>query len=518
MGLAGVPIRALAARRLATMRRLAEDPRRAQEAVLRRLLRRAERTRFGREHGLRADMGPEAYRGAVPLRDYRRMLPWWEPARAGEPDVAWPGRIRHWALSSGTTSGEKHLPVSEQAIRSARGGGWDALVPFLAQSGRELLGGRLLFLGGCTALRRDGPVLEGDNTGILGRRLPLLARLWREPSPAISDVTDWETRIGLAARALVGRDVRMIGGVPSWVILFLEEVLRVSRRASLREIWPRLSLFVHGGVSFEPYRRRVLELLGDTIWLTDTYSASEGGMFAVEDVFRGSAMLPIVDRGVYFEFVPAAETDAGRALRVGIDEVEQGVPYAVAVTTDSGAYAYLLGDLVTFVSRRPLRLLFSGRLAHTLNAFGEHVSGGELDRAMAAAADACGADVADYAVAPVFPGSGRTQGGHIWYVEFRGPPESLGLLADRIDQALRRGNEDYASHRTFGLARPEVRPVPPGTFYEWMRRRGKLGGQNKIPRVLDAGLEESLCRAAGCGEDPRTRAGAVDAVVTSSRT
>ncbi|MBL8748238.1 MAG: GH3 auxin-responsive promoter family protein [Planctomycetes bacterium] len=489
MNVAGPIAAAVARRRLATMRRLARDPRRAQDALLARIAARMANTKFGRLHGLAGVRRVEDLANALPLHDHSTMATWWNRARSGEPDVCWPGIVRHWAISSGTTSGEKFLPVPDSTIRSNQGGGFDALAPHLARQGGGIFGGKLLFLGGCTAMRNDGPAVIGDNTGIMALHVPRLLRRWHAPAPEIRAIPDWEEKVRRAAATTIDQDLRMVAGVPSWIVLWGEEVLAAVRQrggqaTTLRHVWPHLSLYVHGGVAFAPYRTRVRELFGDGVEFVDTYSASEGGMLAVQDTPDSGGMLPLVDRGAVFEFVPRDELGAASPRRTPLALVEPGVEYAVAVTTDAGMASYVLGDTVRFVGCDPLRLEFAGRIAHTLNAFGEHVSGGELDRAVASAAASCDASVDEFAVTTEFPEPGEPKGRHVFLVEFRREPHDLDAFARAIDGALATGNEDYATHRTHGLRPPLVAKLPSGSFLAWMRERGKVGGQNKVPRVL----------------------------------
>lgn len=487
----------LARRRLARLRALACAPRAPQLALFERLRANMRRTAFGRIHDLGRVRTHAEWCRAVPLMEYATLAPWWRRARAGERDVTWPGQIRHWALSSGTTSGEKFLPVSDETIANNRRGGFDSLVPHLAQSGGGLFGGKLLFLGGSTALRREHDVWIGDNTGIMARHVPRLLEPLYAPSAAVRATTSWQEKLDLAAAETAAADVRMLAGVPSWIVLFAEAALAAARRAGRRaetlgELWPGLQLFVHGGVSFEPYRRRFDALVGRPIRYTDTYSASEGGMLAVQDQDHEPGMLPLLDRSAFFEFVPHEDLGKPTPRRVLMDQVELGVDYAVALTTDSGIAAYLVGDLVRFVSRDPLRLCFAGRTAHTLSAFGEHVCGGELDRAIAAAAAATGAIIDEFTVGVRFPDSTDAMGQHRWLVEFQRVPADLDEFARHIDRTIAAGNEDYATHRSHGLREPAVIPLPAGTFLDWMRRQGKFGGQHKVPRVASASMAHEL--------------------------
>lgn len=491
----------LARRRLATMLRHAHAPRVPQQQVLTRILAAGATTAFGREHGLAKVRDLADLQAALPLQDYASMAPWWERARAGERHVTWPGLVRFWAISSGTTSGEKYLPVSAATIAANRRGGFDALVPHLAHGDGDLFGGKLLFLGGSTTLRRQGEVCIGDNTGIMALHVPRCLRGMHVPDAHIRGMASWEDKVAAAARQAAAVDLRMLAGVPSWIVLFGEAVLAHCRATgrevtTLAQVWPNLQLFVHGGVTFAPYADRVRELVGRPIRCTDTYSASEGGMLAVQDRDDATGMLPLLDRAAVFEFVPATEIGSAQPRRLLAHEVEPDVDYAVALTTDSGLYSYLLGDLVRFPSVWPLRLQFAGRIAHTLNSFGEHVSGGELERGIAAAAAATSAIVTEFAVATRYPAAGEPMGGHQWFVEFQRPPADLSTFAQRLDATLQSGNEDYATHRTYGLLAPLVAALPGGTFLEFMRRLGKVGGQHKVPRVLDE-RKQRLLREVG---------------------
>lgn len=505
MSLVGAVAVRVARRRLGVMRRNARAPGAPQRQVFDRLLTKLRRTAFGRSHGLDAVRDPAEFARAVPLHDYTDLAPWWQRARGGERDVIWPGRTKFWAISSGTTSGEKYLPVSAETIANNRRGGFDSLVPHLADGGGALFGGKLLFLGGSTALRAEGDVFVGDNTGIMARHVPRCLRGLHAPDAAVRAMSSWEEKVARAAAQTADVDLRMLAGVPSWIVLFGEQVLEHARRrgrehATLRELWPNLQLFVHGGVTFAPYAERCRALFGEDLRYTDTYSASEGGMLGVQDLADDPGMLPLLDRSAYFEFVPADELGAAAPRRLGAHEVEVDVDYAVALTTDSGIVSYLVGDLVRFTSTAPLRLVFAGRLAHTLNAFGEHVSGGELERAVAAAAANTAAVVAEFAVGVRYPGPGAPMGGHLYVVEFHRAPTDLDVFAAALDQRLQDGNEDYATHRSYGLMAPVVDAVPAGSFLAFMQRRGKVGGQHKVPRVLDATQLRELTGQAPRGE------------------
>lgn len=491
MSLIGGIARRMATRRMRQMLQFANAPRDPQQRVFERLLRQLRKTAFGREHDLRAVRTPRDLARAVPPQDYRTLAPYWDRARAGERDVIWPGRTRFWAISSGTTSGEKFLPVTAETIANNKRGGFDSLVPHLARpGGGKLFGGKLLFLGGSTTMRHEGPAIIGDNTGIMAMHVPKCLRSLHAPDARIRALGSWEEKVAAAAAQTADVDLRMLAGVPSWIVLFGEAVLEHCRDhgrnvQTLADVWPNLQLFVHGGVTFAPYAERCRELIGRDICYTDTYSASEGGMLAVQDDPNDPGMLPLLDRSTFFEFVPAEDYGKDDARRLPIDEVETDVDYVVLLTTDSGIVSYAVGDLVRFTSLRPLRLVFAGRIAHTLNGFGEHVSGGELDRAIAAACTAGNASVREFAVGVLYPTDEEAMGGHRYLIEFHREPDDLTAFAHTLDATLQAGNEDYATHRSYGLLPPTVASLPAGTFLAFMKKRGKIGGQHKVPRVLD---------------------------------
>ncbi|MFK7739550.1 MAG: GH3 auxin-responsive promoter family protein [Planctomycetota bacterium] len=492
MSLIGAAARRMARRRWTTMLAHAGEPKPAQQQLFERVIARMRDTAFGREHGLAALRRPQDLQQALPLQDYASMAPWWQRARSGERNVCWPGLTKFWAISSGTTSGEKFLPVTADTIANNKRGGFDSLVPHLvSDGGKNLFDGRMLFLGGSTALRRDGPICTGDNTGIMALHVPRCLRGLHAPSPEVRALPSWEDKVARAAIETADRDLRMLAGVPSWIVLFGEAVLEhcrsQGRRAeTLADVWPNLELFVHGGVTFAPYAERCRALIGKSIRYTDTYSASEGGMLAVQDQTGDPGMLPLLDRSTLFEFVPTEELGKPNAKRLTIDAVEPGVDYAVALTTDSGMVSYLVGDLVRFTSVQPLRLVFAGRIAHTLNAFGEHISGGELERAVASAAEKTRAAVHEFAVGVRYPAEGQPMGGHHYVIEFHRAPDDLQGFAAHLDRTLQDGNEDYATHRSYGMLAPTVEPLQQGAFLSFMQARGKIGGQHKMPRVVDS--------------------------------
>jgi hypothetical protein len=485
---------------------VARSPIVAQERTLVRLVARARRTAFGREHGLDAVRSVADYQWRVPLRDYLQTKPLLDRTLAGESDVTWPGRPRYWVKTSGTTAGDKVIPVTPEAFVAHRRGGWDALLIAAERvGGSRLLGGPMLFLGGCTRLQAlDDGGLVGDLSGLVVRRLPPVLRRCYSPGPELSAIPDWETRIEAVAALVARQDLRMLSGMPSWMLILLERVARIDGGGRpLGERWPNLRVFIHGGVSFAPYRDAFDERLDRTLERVEVYPASEG--FVALQTERDGALTLMLDYGIFYEFVPFEDLGTPAPRRHTVADVELDRPYAVALTTPAGLWSYLLGDLVRFTARDPLRLEIIGRTRHFVNAFGENVIVEEVERALVEACRRSGAQVIEFTVAPRY-GSGRDgRGRHDWVVEFSTPPASLEWFSYLLDQTLQQLNTDYRTKRArdVGMLPPRVVTVPPGTFYRWMQSRGKLGGQNKVPRVTnDRAVAESLLRAAGLPGEP----------------
>lgn len=470
------------------------DPAGVQMQVLRNLVARAAHTQWGRQVGLSDIRSAEQFRRNIPITTYQDAAPLWHRAFDGERDVTWPGHVDFFAMSSGTTAGDKLIPVTPDAIASNLRAG-KLLTAFLARRGcaANLVSGKFLYLGGSTTLRRRGTSLFGDASGIMGRRMPFYVRGRHLPSPDIACISDWQEKINRVVQRYLNADVRAMGGCPSWAALLFKQMLQEAQTrgtgcTEIGQLWPKLSHFISYGMAFEPYRSAFEQYIGRPIHYVDTYSSSEAGMTAIQEDPAGPLRL-IVDNGVYFEFIPTGRADeaaGGNPPRLSIDEVEVGRDYAVVVSTNGGIWAYPLGDVVRFESLRPPRITFIGRTQVMLSAFGEHVTLEMIEKAMSAACRETSAIVADYTIAPRFPSPQHPQPAHQWLVEFDRPPADTAMFMAAIDSTIRTLNEDYDTHRTgdYGLAPPILTPVAPGTFYAWMKQKGKLGGQHKVPRVV----------------------------------
>ena len=502
-------LRAHSRRRRARLDRL--DPQKTQLALLRALVRRARRTRFGRHHGFDGVADLDDFRARVPPRDYDAFWDaWWRDAFPRLADSTWPGPVPWLAVSSGTSRGAtKFIPVTREAIRANARAGIDLLAHHAANRPRSrLLAGRVFMLGGSTGLAERAPgVCSGDLSGIAASRVPFWARPRYFPPRALEEIADWEVKIDRFARRSLTEDIRAVAGTPSWLLIFFDRLMEIAGVASGRvaEIWPDLEMLVHGGVAWEPYRDRFAALLeGGHAETREVYPASEG-FFAIADRGDGDGLRLLIDNGVFYEFMPVSELDSDNPSARWVGDAETGVEYALVVTTCAGLWRYVVGDTVTLIDRDPPRVLVTGRVGLTLSAFGEHVIVSELERAVAEAARAIAATVTDFAVGSLFSDRPGARGGHLYIVEFGEAgvdARRRARFAERLDAALCRLNEDYEAHRAggFGLDAPRVTALAPGGFAEWMKRRGKLGGQNKAPRVIvDRALFDDLRAFAGAG-------------------
>ena len=471
----------------------------AQRRTLRRLLRRAAATEFGRAHRFAEISSIGAFQRRVPLRSYEAFATeWWDRRFPRLDGASWPGPIRYLAKSSGTTgAATKYLPVSPAMLRANRAAALDVLAWHLAaRPGSRVLGAKNFLLGGSTALDRlRGGVRAGDLSGIAAATMPAWARGRGFPPAALALLPDWREKMARLAPLSLAQPIASISGTPSWMLLFFDMVAALSPGARLAALYPALELVVHGGVGFAPYRERFAWWLQSSAALTrEVYAASEG-FIAVADRGDGQGMRLVLDRGLFFEFVRPADLGSANPDRRWIADAEPEVDYALVLSSNAGLWSYVIGDTVRLVDTDPPRVVVTGRTAWSLSVAGEHLIGAELDAAMAEAAAACGRHLVDYTAAPLAPDAGDSRGGHLFAVELDGPADAT-TFAATLDAALARLNEDYAAHRAagFGLRAPELRLLAPGSFARWMASRGKLGGQNKVPRVVPdlAALAELL--------------------------
>jgi hypothetical protein len=491
--LADAFFRQYAHRRVAHLDQL--DTARTQRDTLAKLVRQAQTTGFGRDHGFDRISTVEEYQRQVPLRSYEEFWKdYWQPAFPILQGTTWPEPLPYLALSSGTTSGTtKYIPISRAMLASNRKAALTTLSYFLTQHpGAGVFRGRIFFLGGSTNLAppagKPASVLAGDLSGIAAIEVSSLLRPYTFPPLDLALGSDWDQKVQALAEHSARLPITVLSGVPSWILVLFDRLKRITGKERIADIWPTLRLVIHGGTKFDPYRRLFQKEIGnDDVALLETYPCSEG-FVATEDP-RHQLLRLVPDHGLFFEFVPVEELNKDRPTRHTVTDLEPGIQYAVALTSCAGLWSYLLGDTVCFERRDPPLLRFTGRTQYYLSAFGEHLISEEVERAIAEAARTCAALVSDFHVGPVFPEPPSVTGHHRYLVEFAQAPADLGRFADELDAALGRLNEDYRAHRdsSLSLAGPEIWPLPRGAFADWMRSRGKLGGQHKVPRMDNTG-------------------------------
>ncbi len=478
-------------------------PAESQAEVLAKLLSHSRETVWGREHGYASISSHEQFCNSVPLQTYEELIPYVERLRAGEKNLLWPGEMKWFAKSSGTTSTKsKFIPVSKESLEGTHyRGAKDCLVLYTALNpATKVFLGKGLTLGGSHQINNfSNNSLYGDLSAILIENAPGYADLIRTPPARIALLEDFEEKMRMITETTVNMNITSISGVPSWNLVLIRHILRATGKENLHQVWPNLEVFFHGGINFAPYREQFRRLLPDPkMNYMETYNASEG-FFAIQDDLSDSSMLLMLDYGVYFEFIPAeiAGSDNPRTLTIG--EVEKGVNYAVVISTDCGLWRYAIGDTVEFTSLFPHKIKITGRTKHFINAFGEEVIIDNAEKALEAACQGTGAHISEYTAGPVYMGN-DTRGSHEWVIEFDSEPDDLDHFIEILDTALKSLNSDYEAkrYRDLTLGRPIVRVVPKGTFYKWFRERDKLGGQNKMPR-LSNGREyvESVLKTAG---------------------
>ena len=487
-----------AATQLGSLPRLArvrQRPHELQAAVLRYLLGKAQATEWGRRYGYAASLPAAAFAARVPVSTYEQLYPELEKVLQGRPNVLWPGPSPRWqAKSSGTTNARsKFIPLTTEALHDNHyraGRDMLALSTHLYPAQR-LLQGKTLSLGGTHGPSPFGPAARaGDVSALIMQGLPSWAEYLRTPPLALALLDEWEEKIERIARHVLTQDVRVLAGVPTWMLVLLRRVVALSGAQHVAEVWPRLGLFLHGAVAFGPYRELFQQLIPSAhMRYLEIYNASEG-YFALQDEPGAPDLLLLLDHGIYYEFLPTAEFGSPTPHPVPLEAVEVGPSYALVISTSAGLWRYLVGDTVRFTSLRPYRVRITGRTKHFLNAFGEEVVIENAEAAITAAAQATGVQVRDFTAAPIYFAAGAaSRGGHEWAVECAGPsPTDLGRFAEVLDHALRQLNSDYDAkrHRDLALSPPRVHLVPAGTFEAWLRRQGPLGGQRKVPRLSNA--------------------------------
>ncbi len=474
-----------------------------QEEVLFRLLSKAALTEWGIKYDYQSIASVNDFRNRIPVQRYEDMIPYIERLRKGEKDLIWPGEIKWFAKSSGTTSSKsKFIPMSREALeechyRAAK----DILAIYtLNNPDTKFYKGKALTLGGSHRINQfSNDSLYGDLSAILIENAPWWVEIIRTPRQKVALLEDFEEKLGLITRTAIKENITNFAGVPSWYLTLIKHILQYTGKSNLLDVWPNLEVFFHGGISFTPYRDIYRKLIdGSQMHYMETYNASEG-FFGIQDDPERTDMLLMLDYGIFYEFIPAGETGRESPRAYSLGEVETGINYAMVISTNGGLWRYLVGDTIVFTGTSPYRFCISGRTKQFINAFGEEVIVDNADKALEAACKATGALIAEYTAGPVFMGK-ETRGTHEWLIEFEKEPGNLDAFTMVLDTTLKSLNSDYEAKRykDINLVMPVVRSVSKGTFNSWLKQKNKLGGQNKIPRLAnDREFIEDLYKITG---------------------
>ncbi len=463
-------------------------PMNVQQEQLFRLLGKAEKTEWGIKHDYSSVESIKDFQDRVPVNRYEEMKPYIDRLLQGERDVVWPGIIRWFAKSSGTTSDKsKFIPVSKESLENChfRGGKDTLAIYFSNHPNSRLYSGKGLTLGGSQQINKiHNKSFYGDLSAILIDNAPFWTYFVKTPRQDIALMAEWEEKLEKITETTIKENITNINGVPSWMLVLLKHVLKKTGKNNILEVWPNLELFVHGGVSFEPYKEHFRKLLpSDNIHYMEAYNASEG-FFAIQDSPTQKDMLLMLDYGVFYEFVPTEELGKDHPKALTVDEVETDKNYAIVISTNGGLWRYMIGDTIQFTSLYPHKIKVTGRTKHFINAFGEEVIIDNAENALKTACNETGAMIKEYTGAPVYMGT-ESKGKHEWLIEFEQDPDDLEHFKKVLDESLQSINSDYEAKRykDITLDPPVVHMAKPGLFYQWMKKRGKLGGQNKVPRL-----------------------------------
>lgn len=454
-----------------------------QQDTLRELIRIGAKTAFGKDHKFSEIQKYEDFKRNVPVRDYEGLKNYIERIAEGEENVLWQGKPLYFCESSGTTSGKKYIPLTKESIKEQIIAARNSLLCYIYETGKsDFFDYKMIFLQGSPELHHHGAISSGRLSGITYHHVPAYLNANRMPAYETNCIEDWEQKVSAIAHETLKEKMSLISGIPPWVVMYFEELIRQSGKKNIREIFPNFSVFAYGGVNYEPYRTKIETLIGNKVDSVETYPASEG-FFAYQDSQKEKGLLLNVNAGIFYEFVKAEDIGKKDAERIYLAQVELGVNYALILNTNAGLWGYDLGDTIKFVSLNPYRIVVTGRTKHFISAFGEHVIGEEVESAIMQAANEMNVSISEFTVAPnVTPEQGKSF--HEWFVEFDVAPTDLTLFERRIDEALQQKNAYYFDLRSGNILQQlKVRALSKNAFTDYMKNQGKLGGQNKVPRL-----------------------------------
>ncbi len=476
-------------------------PHDVQNEWMHQLVKEAQGTEFGKKYNFSGIKNYEQFRREVPLQDYESLKPYIERTRRGEQNLLWPSEIKWFAKSSGTTDKSKFVPVSNESLDGCHYNGGRDMVTLHCINNPEtqLFTGKNLALGG--SFKTDDfnghNSFHGDVSAIIIQNLPMWAEFFRAPDVNIALMDEWESKLNKMANSMANENVTSLAGVPSWMLVLMKKVMELKNAKTLREVWPNLEVYFHGGVSFSPYKEQFKQLFdNERTNYIQLYSASEG-FFGIQDQLKSDEMLLMLDYGIFYEFIPADDLQEDNPRTYSLSEVSTGINYAVVISTNAGLWRYQLGDTIRFTNTNPYRFIISGRTKHYINTFGEELMIHNADQALMLACEKTHAQISEYTAAPVF--MNESSGAHEWLIEFEKEPNNFDYFVHVLDNCLKQLNSDYEAKRynDYILKFPVVKQMPKGTFYNWLKQNNKLGGQFKVPRLSNnRNILESILNSA----------------------
>lgn len=466
-----------------SMEKWVDNPHQTQEKVFQELIEKAKNTVFGKDHDFENIRDFKDFTERVPVRDYEQLRPYVDRMVAGEENILWPGKPLYFAKTSGTTSGAKYIPLTKESmpfhIEAAR----NAILKYIHETGKaEFVDGKMIFLQGSPILNEKNGIKLGRLSGIVAHYVPGYLQKNRLPSWETNCIDDWETKVDAIVEETKDRNMTVISGIPSWVQMYFEK-LREKTGKKVGDLFKNFNLFIYGGVNYEPYRSKFEKLIGRKVDSIELYPASEG-FFAFQDSQKEKGMLLLLNSGIFYEFIKASEFFEEKPERLTLKEVEVNVNYVMIISTNAGLWAYNIGDTIQFTSLSPYRIIVSGRIKHFISAFGEHVIGKEVEEAMNLALEKFSFSISEFTVAPQMTPAGDELPFHEWLIEFDGIPENIPEIAQFLDQEMQRQNSYYYDLIVGKVLQPlKITVLKPDSFQKYMKSKGKLGGQNKIPRL-----------------------------------
>ncbi|MEY3433455.1 MAG: hypothetical protein RL131_1391 [Bacteroidota bacterium] len=453
-----------------------------QESIFKTLVKKASSTQFGKDHHFSEISDYQSFIQAVPLRDYEKLSPYIAQIKDGKHNVLWPGKPIYLAKTSGTTSGAKYIPITQDSIPNHINTARNALLNYIATTGEaDFTNGNMIFLSGSPTLDRIAGIPTGRLSGIVNHHIPGYLRKNQLPSFETNCIEDWETKLDKIVEETISRNMTLISGIPPWMQMYFDRLMQKSGK-KIGDLFPEFKVLVHGGVNFTPYKAKLLESIGRPVDTIETFPASEG-FFAFQDSRDDEGLLLNTNSGIFFEFVPAGEIFNENPSRLRLHDVKIGENYALIINNNAGLWGYNIGDTVKFVSLDPYRIVVTGRIKHFISAFGEHVIGEEVEYSLMKAAEEEGLKVVEFTVAPMVS-QNQGQSYHEWFVEFESAPSNPEAFALKVDEYMRKKNIYYDDLIRGNILKPLViRALPKDAFIQYMKSQGKLGGQNKVPRL-----------------------------------